>query len=98
MRYILILCLLIISCGYVEDTAEPQENKPSELWVCYNPMSEYHGSVCTDECYYTGFMKDRAAFCWLMGRTECERPLEFAWQEENCHLFGPSSGTTKEHK
>ena len=87
MKKVLLLLTIVLGCATPLDD-EIQDNVPAELWVCYNPESEYHGSECSDECYYAGFRKSENSFCWLLQRTECVGPFEYAWQRENCHLFG----------
>ena len=32
--------------------------------------------------------RDPNSFCWLLERRDCQDPLEYSWQKENCHFFG----------
>ncbi len=60
----------------------------SSVWVCHNPTSEYHGSVCNEECYWVGFQRVPSAFCWLLEESDCTGNLEYDWQRNNCYLLG----------
>jgi len=82
---VLVLCILP-SCDLAWEEEEANI-PPEEVWVCHNPESEYHGHLCNDQCYWVGLQKVESSFCWLIEKSECEPPLEFAWQTENCHFF-----------
>lgn len=86
MRLLLIF-ILMLSC----DTSPPVETRNSSepesedsISVCYNVNSPVHGQICSEECFenYTD-----TEFCWTLTREDCSEPLEYEWQEKNCHLF-----------
>ena len=99
MKNILIfgtLLALMVSCG---DAEEILVEEVAEVWVCHNPLSKLHGSICVEEvnvirgryqpCFYSGHQKIEDSFCWLLRREDCssagEQRLE--WQERHCPLL-----------
>ena len=58
-----------------------------EVWICYNPKSSFHGSICTADCFYSDGLRNKNSFCWLIEKHNCIQPLQFEWQKENCHHF-----------
>lgn len=86
MIRILILAALLIGC--TESTAVPEPKTTDELWICHNPSSSWHGSLCNEECYWDGFERAADSYCWLLRPGDCEGDLLLAWQRDNCYLFG----------
>lgn len=82
MRWLIMLCLV----GCVSDTAKEVHPK-DEVWVCHNPKTEYHGSLCTEECYWADYQRESSSFCWLLKSEDCDLPHIYEWQENNCHLL-----------
>ena len=80
-----LLAIALVACGDSESGQGGE--KLTEAWVCYNPASEYHGHICTDQCYWVGQRKVESSYCWLLKDTDCPGELEFEWQRENCHLL-----------
>lgn len=86
MIRILILAAFLIGC--TEEEVIPEPEAASELWICHNPSSSWHGSLCNEECYWDGFERAEDSYCWILRREECDGELKLAWQRDNCHLFG----------
>jgi len=83
------ISLLFILCGCMgeDQTLTESHQLKQEEWVCHNPDSEYHGAICSDECYWVGFQRVPGAFCWFLKKEDCEGELHLNWQKENCHLL-----------
>lgn len=74
--------------GLAGDTSPEQDS----VWVCHNPESEWHGSVCNEECYWVGFQRSENSYCWLLTEDDCRGKLNLEWQRENCHLLREGDG------
>ena len=85
---LLVAASTLLSC--TEDIAATRygiSTFDSEVWVCHNPKSEYHGHLCNDECYWVGQQLVESSYCWTLYREDCKPPLTYQWQRENCHFF-----------
>ena len=88
-RTALLTLFLFCACSDVRESTDIVE---AEVWVCHNPDSEWHGSICNEECYWLGFQRSPTAYCWLLRDEDCSGVLEFEWQRDNCHFFGERDG------
>ncbi len=62
----------------------PNDDTDTQFWICKNEDSEYHNSLCHDECYDPG---DPHKFCWLLDIKTCkEINLPFDVRQA-CNVF-----------
>jgi len=90
MKVLLAAALFLTGCATecgIEGNRNVPESITEEAWVCHNPQSEHHGTLCTDECYWVGNLKVESSFCWLLQPSDCSGVYVYAWQRENCHLI-----------
>ena len=84
------LAAIVLSCGYESSTDLGEANshrirlKSESVWVCHNPESKFHQSICHESCLEPG---NQNSFCWLLRFSDCAEPLEQDWQRQNCHLL-----------
>lgn len=60
------------------DACVPKE----EIWICYNPSSQFHNQECHEECYTPS---DNSKFCWHLDVQSCkDKIMIYEWQIEHC--------------
>ena len=79
------LLVLVMLTACAPPSVDVKET-PNSVWVCHNPKSEYHGEICSEECYWAGGLRAENSFCWLLEKKDCDGPIELEWQRKNCHL------------
>lgn len=88
MKYLIIFIILTISCAdNFNSNHESGSSHEGEVWICHNPQSEYHGHICSDECYWVGQLLVKNSYCWILEEEDCTPPLTYEWQDQNCHFF-----------
>jgi len=87
MKYFHCLAFLfVLSC--VEDSGVHQADQSisqNYIEICHNPESTNHRKICTEKCFEPNLGSH--SFCWTLPEQDCQEPLIYEWQRENCHLF-----------
>ena len=94
--------VLLFSLSCTEANSLARENK-EEVWICYNPDSEYHGQLCGElynqvQGYYERCFWDTESsptgtpiqnYDSFCWRLPREdcEQIELQWQKDNCHYF-----------
>ena len=97
---LVLMLFAVFGCG-TENNPEYHSGSTAEereVWVCHNPQSELHGTICAEKintirgryqpCFWVNHKRVKNSFCWLLEKKDCVDDLSFTWQKENCHLFG----------
>ena len=82
---ILTVLFFAISCTSENLNNTNQNEKKESVYICHNPNSQNHRKICTEQCFVPNL--DEYSFCWELKLSDCESPLLYEWQHENCHFF-----------
>ena len=84
MKYVLISPFLLqLSCA--RENVSYSADFDRELQICHNPESTNHRKICSEKCFDPNLGSH--SFCWTLLEQDCQEPLTYEWQRENCHLF-----------
>ena len=95
MRFFSLLCFLFLaSCiseenyneergSELEFTDLGQKYEPKSVWICYNPDSDHHGKICSDNlepgtCLTPG---KNSHFCWILNLEDCKNGDSLMYNE-----------------
>ena len=86
MRFLILLSLLVSSCGseiIIEAPQIPAEvvYVPPSVMICHNPPSSLHQTICSEECFKLGTVE---AFCWEMPTDWCHQENLESWVDKVC--------------
>ena len=66
LAFLMSSCMTDTNLMYEEPDSTIQNQ---EVWICYNPESEHHQKICSEECLEEG---NPHTFCWVLDLRECE--------------------------
>ena len=81
-----LIFLLTVSCAEDSSSNHSEYNESEDhVEICHNPLSKHHKEICTEQCFVPN--QELYSFCWTLKKSDCVLPLEYQWQQENCHFF-----------